>query len=202
MTRPACAPARRPDVTDLNPETHMNARRTTLAAVAALAYIAAVVAANWTTSRYGMVTVLPGLATTAGTYAAGAALLARDAVQDAGGRLLVLAAIATGGLLTAVTSPSLAVASTTAFLIAECADMAVYTPLRHRGWARAVLASNLIGAVLDTLVFLTLAGFPVTAQTIGGQLAGKLLWATLLPVLAVTAVRRWRRAVPGNPVGA
>jgi uncharacterized PurR-regulated membrane protein YhhQ (DUF165 family) len=177
-------------------------RRTVLASIAALAYVTAVIAANWTTSRYGLVTVAPGLTVTAGTYAAGAALLARDAVQDAGGRLLVLAAIATGGLLTAATSPSLAVASTTAFLIAETADMAVYTPLRDHGWARAVIASNVVGAVLDTLVFLTLAGFPVTTRSVGGQLVGKLLWATLLPVLAVTVVRRWRRAVPRNAVGA
>lgn len=180
----------------------MNVRRSTLALLAIAAYITAVVAANWTTSRYGMVTVLPGLATTAGTYAAGIALLARDAVQDAAGRWGVLAAIAAGGALTAATSPTLAIASTTAFLFAETADMAVYTPLRSRGWVRAVLASNLIGAIVDTLVFLTLAGFPVTGQTVGGQLAGKLLWATLLPVLLVTAARRWRRAVPRNTVRA
>lgn len=180
----------------------MSYRRKTLAVTAASAYVAAVTAANWTTSRYGMVTVLPGLVTTAGTYAAGAALIARDTVQDTAGRWGVLAAIAAGGTLTALTSPALAVASTMAFLIAECADMAVYTPLRRRGWARAVLASNAVGAVLDTLVFLTLAHFPVTGQSVGGQLAGKLLWATLLPVLAVTAVRRWRRAVPRDAIGA
>lgn len=179
----------------------MNRRHiTTTAAVAA--YVIAVVAANWTTSRYGMVTVLPGLATTAGTYAAGAALLARDAVQDAAGRWGVLAAIAAGGALTALTSPALAVASTVAFLIAETADMAVYTPLRNRGWARAVLASNVVGAILDTLTFLWLASFPVAAQSVGGQLAGKLLWATLLPVALVTAWRGWRRAVPCDAIGA
>lgn len=165
-------------------------------------YMLAAVAANWLTARYGMVTVLPGLAATAGTYAAGLALLARDAVQDAAGRWGVLAAIAAGGALTALTSPALAAASTAAFIVAECADMAVYTPLRARGWARAVLASNAVGAMLDTFVFLALAGFPVTGQSVGGQLVGKLLWATLLPVLLVTAVRGWRRAVPRNAIGA
>jgi hypothetical protein len=89
------------------------------------------------------------------------------------------------------------------FRIAECAEMAVYTPLRDRGWARAVLASNTIGAVVDTLLFLTLAGFPVTTATVGGQLVGKLAWATLLPVAAVLAVRRARRGrVPRYSVGA
>lgn len=178
-------------------------------------YVAAIVAANWLTSRYGMVSVFPGLTTTAGTYAAGFALLARDVVQDAAGRWGVLAAIAAGGTLTAVTSPSLAVASTAAFLIAETADWSVYTPLRVRGWARAVIASNIVGAVLDTLVFLWLAshtipalhlhpvpGIGITARTVTGQLAGKLLWATLLPVLIVTAIRKWRRAVSRHAIGA
>jgi uncharacterized PurR-regulated membrane protein YhhQ (DUF165 family) len=174
------------------------------AGLAALtAYAGSIAAANWLTTRYGMVAVAPGLVTTAGTYAAGAALLARDLVQDALGRWWVLAGIAAGAALTALTSPSLALASTAAFLVAETADMAVYTPLRSRGWARAVLASNVVGAVLDTLVFLWLAGFPVTSATVGGQLVGKLAWATALPLAAVLIARRvGRRAVPRNALGA
>lgn len=176
---------------------------TTRGVLALTAYIAAIVAANWLTTRYGLVTVAPGLITTAGTFAAGAALLLRDVVQDTAGRAWVLAGIAIGAALTWATSPALAIASATAFLIAECADMAVYTPLRNRGWARAVLASNTIGAIVDTLLFLTLAGFPVTVATVGGQLVGKLAWATLLPVAAVIAVRRARRGrVSRHPVRA
>lgn len=113
------------------------------------AYITAIVAANWLTTHYGLVHVGPGLITTAGTFAAGAALLLRDVVQDAAGRVWVLAGIGSGAALTWATSPALAVASATAFLIAECADMAVYTPLRDKGWARAVLASNTVGAIVD-----------------------------------------------------
>jgi hypothetical protein len=171
--------------------------------LALTAYIAAIVAANWLTTRYGLIPVAPGMLTTAGTFAAGAALLLRDIVQDTAGRAWVLAGIAAGATLTWATSPALAVASATAFLIAECADMAVYTPLRNRGWARAVLASNTVGAIVDTLLFLTLAGFPVTVATVGGQLVGKLAWATLLPVAAVIAVRRARRGrVSRHPVRA
>lgn len=166
------------------------------------AYITAIVAANWLTTRYGLIHVGPGLMTTAGTFAAGAALLLRDVVQDTAGRVWVLAGIAAGAALTWATSPALAVASATAFLIAECADMAVYTPLRNRGWARAVLASNTVGAIVDTLLFLALAGFPVTVATVGGQMVGKLAWATALPVAAVLAVRQVRRAVPRHSLGA
>lgn len=174
-----------------------------LAAVGALAtYVGAVVAANWLTSRYGFVPVGFGLTTTAGTYAAGVALLARDALQDTAGRRAVLAAICIGALLSAwLSTPQLALASGAAFLIAELSDMAIYTPLRRRGWARAVLASNAIGAALDTVAFLALAGFPIWTA-LPGQLVGKLLWATAAPVAVVVAVRRVRRrAVPSHAVG-
>lgn len=175
---------------------------TSRGAAALTTYIAAIVAANWLTTHYGLVPVGFGLITTAGTFAAGAALLLRDVVQDALGRAWVLAGIAAGALLTWATSPVLAVASASAFLIAECADMAVYTPLRDKGWARAVLASNTVGAVVDTLLFLWLAGFPVTTSAVGGQLVGKLAWATLLPVAAILTVRQVRRVVPRHSLGA
>jgi uncharacterized PurR-regulated membrane protein YhhQ (DUF165 family) len=176
-------------------------RRTTGAA-AVSAYITSIAAANYLTSRYGLVHVAPGLLTTAGTYAAGAALLLRDVVQDTLGRAWVLAGIAAGALLTWATSPALAIASAAAFLVAECADMAVYTPLRDRGWAKAVLASNAVGAIADTLLFLFLAGFPLTTAAVSGQLVGKLAWATLLPVAVALAVRQARRALLGDPVRA
>lgn len=173
-----------------------------LAGAAALtAYAGSIAAANYLTTRYGMVHVGFGLITTAGTFAAGAALLMRDVAQDALGRWWVLAGIVAGGALTWATSPALAVASTTAFLVAELADMAVYSPLRSRGWARAVLASNAVGAIVDTLLFLVLAGFPLTMATAGGQLVGKLAWATVLPVAAVLTFRQVRRAVPRHSLG-
>lgn len=166
---------------------------------AAVAYVGAIVAANVMTAQFGVWWVLPGLTATAGTYAAGLALGARDVLQDTGGRRLVLGAIAAGaGLSWWLTGPHLAVASGAAFLLSELADLAVYTPLRRRGWARAVFASNIVGATVDTLAFLWLAGFPVTAPGVAGQLAGKLLWSTAVPVLAVMGVRRGAVAVAPN----
>lgn len=167
------------------------------------AYILAITAANWTTSHYGLVPMGFGLTATAGTYAAGLALLLRDVVQDLAGWRWVLAGIATGAVLTAVTSPALALASATAFLLAELLDMAIYTPLRDRGWARAALLSGIAGALVDTYAFLALAGFPITSQSVGGQLVGKALWATAIPVLVVLTIRQVRRAqVSRNTVGA
>ena len=56
------------------------------------------------------------------------------------------------------------------------------------------------GAVVDTLLFLALAGFPVTVVSVSGQLVGKVAWATLLPVLVVMGVKRV--AVLRDPVHA
>lgn len=165
-------------------------------------YIVAIVAANWLTSHYGLVPMGFGLSATAGTYAAGLALLLRDVVQDTAGWRWVLAGIASGAALTAVLSPALAVASTVAFLLAELLDMGVYTPLREGGWARAALLSGVVGAIVDTYAFLALAGFPITVHSVAGQLAGKAVWTTALPVAAVLTVRMVRRVVPRHSLGA
>lgn len=168
----------------------------TLGLAAAAAYVAVVVLANILSTRYGMVSVGFGLVASAGTYAAGLALGLRDAVQDGLGKWGVLGVIAVGSALSFVlASPIIATASLCAFLAAELCDFAVYTPLRERGWAKAVVLSNIVGAVVDTWIFLTLAPFgPVTFHAMQGQLVGKILWVTLVPVLLISAVRRVREA--------
>ncbi len=172
------------------------ARKTNTKALGALAfagYVGAILSANYLTEHYGLVAVGFGLTATAGTFAAGAALLLRDAVQETLGRVAVLLGILLGAGLTLAVSPALAAASATAFLVAELADMGVYTPLRERGWVIAVIASNVVGAIVDTFVFPHVAGFPVTAQGVAGQLVGKLVWATALPVALILGFRAVRR---------
>jgi uncharacterized PurR-regulated membrane protein YhhQ (DUF165 family) len=170
--------------------------RTRLGLLAAVVYVAVVVLANVLSTHYGMVSVGFGLVASAGTYAAGAALGMRDLVQDGLGRWGVLAVILIGSALSFwLASPVIATASLAAFVASELCDLAVYTPLRERGWSRAVIASNVVGAVVDTWVFLTLAPFgPVTFHAMEGQLVGKILWATLLPVALVAGVRKVREA--------
>lgn len=176
-------------------------RTRALGLLALTGYAAAIVAANWLTAHHGLIPVGFGLTATAGTYAAGAALMLRNTVQDALGRVFVLAAILAGAGLSALTSPALALASGVAFGVSELADTAVYTPLRRRGWARAVLPASLLGALLDTLIFLSLAGFPVTPRGVLGQLVGK-TWAVWLPVAVIVLARRRRPdALPGDSLG-
>lgn len=178
--------------------------RVVRALAALVLYTATIVLANVLTARYGLVPVLPGLLVTAGTYSAGLALLARDVVQDVAGRTASVGAILGGSLVSwwLTDSPELALASGVAFAVGELADFAVYTPLRSRSWARAVLASNTVGAVLDSIVFLALAPFPLTLAAVTGQTIGKALWATAVPVLVVLAVREVRRrALPVRGAG-
>ena len=156
-------------------------RALVVALLATLTYLASVVVANYLTTTYGFIPVGLGQAATAGTFAAGGALVVRDLVQDAIGRLGVAALILMGALLSLlVAAPAIAVASMTAFAVAEAADFVLYTPLRKRGrygsrwWATAVLAGAAVGAVLDTVLFLWIAfGWATVSGGLPGQLVAK-----------------------------
>lgn len=157
-------------------------------AVAVAMFLGLIVAANWLTTTYGLVPVGLGLVATAGTWAAGLVLLARDVLQDLTGRATILALIAVGAALSLLLAgPQIAVASAVAFAVSELVDMAIYTPLRRKGWGRAATASGIAGSFVDTLLFLAIAGFPVwTAMP--GQMFAKTT-ATLLAVTPVVVAR-------------
>lgn len=167
----------------------MNARL--IAGVVGL--LAAIVGANYLTSTYGLVTWL-GLTATAGTWVAGFAFVARDTIHEAGGKRWVVSVIIIGALLSAILSPRLALASGIAFLLSELADFAVYTPLRNRSRTAAAILSNTVGAVVDTIVFLTLAGFPLTGT------ATQVLVKVGVTTLFVLAVRFITGKVAGRSV--
>lgn len=163
------------------------------------AYVAGIVAANWLTEHYGLVPVVFGLVTTAGTYAAASVIVSRNFAQDAIGRGYVIALMVLGAALSwFLASPQLAVASLTAFALSEAADMALYTPLRKKGRSRAVLVASTVGAVLDTFVFLAIAGFPMAAAP--GQLIVKVGMAALAAAIVRTAHALSRNDV--KPIGA
>lgn len=153
-------------------------------------YVACVILANVLTEHLGLVPIGFGLLVTAGTFAAGGTLLARNISQDVIGRRAVLGLMLAGCLLSWwLASRQLAVASAVGFALSESADMAVFTPLRSRGWPRAVAVASLVSAVVDTFAFLWLAGFPVTVSTVTGQLIVK-VGISWLVALAVHISRR------------
>lgn len=180
--------------------TYVTASRT-IGLTAAAAFVATVWAANYALARWGTVPVGFGLEAPAGVYFAGLAFTLRDIVHRGLGRTVVLACIAAGAVLSLLieanaTIPGghvqIAVASCVAFALSELADLSVYEPLRERGWVPAVLASNAVGIVVDSALFLWLA-FGSLAL-IDGQLVGK-AWMTLAAIPVVYGLRR----LPGRP---
>lgn len=159
----------------------------TLGVVFLALYLATIVAANWAIQTFGVVPVGFGLMAPAGVYFVGAAFTFRDLAHEAVGRKWIVGAILVGAALSAFVSPQFAVASGVAFLLSELADFAVYTPLRERGWLRAVALSNVVGLVVDSALFLWLAFGSLEFLT--GQIVGK-AWMTLLAIGLLWGVRR------------
>ena len=144
-------------------------------------YILTIPAANWLIGNFGtvcisqgpcLIPVFPGVMAPSGVLMIGAALLLRNLVQRRFGPLVSIGCIMGGASLSFfVAIPVLAVASGAAFLLSEFADFAVYTPLARRRFALAVLASCIIGAIVDSGLFLWLAFGSLEHLT--GQVIGK-----------------------------
>ncbi|MGA7387282.1 MAG: VUT family protein [Pseudolabrys sp.] len=154
-------------------------------------------AANWMIGHVGtvcvpngpcLVPVAPGIMAPSGVLMVGAALVLRDLVQRRLGVEFGLGAIAAGAAISAgLAPPSLVLASATAFFLSEFADFAVYTPLARRRLVVAVVASSIVGLIVDSIVFLWLAFGSL--EFLLGQIVGK-LWMVLLAVPFVAYLRR------------
>jgi queuosine precursor transporter len=168
-----------------------------------LAFIACIPTANWMVGNVGTVCVPQGpclvpvlpwgadagpIMAPSGVLMIGLALVLRDLVQRRLGRTVAVFAIVAGAALSgAVAPPPLIVASTVAFLFSELADFAVYTPLQERRLVLAVLASSLVGLVVDSVLFLWLAFGNL--DFLGGQILGK-TWMVLLALPVVHWIRK------------
>lgn len=164
-------------------------------AVAAAMFVGTVWLANWLVVKYGPVPVGFGLEAPAGVYAAGLAFTLRDVVHRTLGRWFVGGAILVGCLLAYLVSDgavpggytSIAVASAAAFLVSEFLDLVVFEFAWRRTLVGAVLASNVAGIVLDSVIFLTLAFGSLTF--LNGQIVGK-FWMTLAALPVVLLLRQ------------
>lgn len=165
--------------------------------IAATLFIGTVWLANWLLARYGIINIGFGLEAPAGVLAVGAAFTLRDIVDRTLGKLAVIGCILTGCALAYLieaggTIPGglipIAAASAIAFLLSELADLAVYTPLEERTFVGAIVASNTVGVIIDSALFLWLAFGSL--QFIQGQVVGK-LYMTALAIPIVLAGRRY-----------
>ena len=152
--------------------------------VALVLYALTIPAANWMIGNVGDCShgpcVIPvgfGFYAPSGVLLIGLALVLRDVVHSILGLRWSLGAIALGAALSVTfAAPSLVAASVAAFVLSEMADLAVYAPLRKRRLLLAVLASGVVGAIVDSAVFLVIAFGSL--EYIEGQIFGK-IWATL-----------------------
>jgi len=154
-------------------------------------------AANWMIGNVGstcvpngpcLIPVAPGIMAPSGVLMIGVALVLRDLVQRRLGVGFSAAAVVAGAALSAwVAPPSLVIASGVAFLLSELADLAVYTPLARRRLIAAVVASSLVGLVVDSIVFLWLAFGSL--EFLPGQVIGK-TWMVLLSIPFVIYLRK------------
>ena len=65
------------------------------------------------------------------------------------------------GLSFYLSTPRIAIASASAFLIGQLLDIAIFSRLRNRFWIVPPLTGSLLGSLIDTLVFFTIAFAPV-----------------------------------------
>src|SRR3546814_10649243 len=70
-------------------------------------------------------------------------------------------------------TPRIAIASGTAFLVAQLLDVAIFNRLRAGAWWRAPLVSSAIGSVVDTALFFSIAfagsGLPWVTWALGDR---------------------------------
>ena len=146
----------------------------------ALFYLGSIVVANLLVMNFGIIQVA-GLSFPAGAVAVGFTFTARDLVQRRFGKwgCWIWMLVASG--ISAVFSPTLALASLGAFIVAEGLDWAVFTasPLSFRGRA---IVSNLVGTPLDSIIFVYLAFGPIW-DAMWGQTIIKLASSLLIVFL-------------------
>ena len=161
-------------------------------------FIACIPTANYLIQHVGTVCVpkgpclIPlgfGITAPSGVLMVGIALVLRDMVQRRLGLRAAFLAILVGGMISGLLAPpALVVASIAAFLLSEITDLAVFTPLQKRGLVKAAVASSLVGLVVDSVVFLTLAFGSL--KYLPGQVLGKALMVLLaIPVLMILRAR-------------
>ncbi len=171
-----------------------------------LLFILTIPLSNWVVMNVGLVCpanspclvpVWPGIMAPSAVLLAGLALVLRDGVHHFLGTRWAFYSIIAGTILSGfVSEPNLVIASAVAFLFSETADLIVYTPLRKRFPAWAIVASGFAGSVVDSMLFLTLAFGNL--DYIVGQVLGKFEMSVLAAVLIVM----WRMARMGLLQGA
>ena len=140
-------------------------------------YVVSIVAVNW------MFTAIEPWPTPLGdlylaNIVVGFVFVLRDYAQREAGHNVLFATAAAGVLTWFMVDPAIAVASITAFILAEMADWAIYS-FTKRPLSQRILYSSLIAVPLDTLAFQYLAGY-LTPAAFSMEMLSKALGVVLV----------------------
>jgi uncharacterized PurR-regulated membrane protein YhhQ (DUF165 family) len=104
-------------------------------------------------------------------------------------RKVVYVGFAIGVVLSLLVNVRIAIASGSAFLIAQLLDVYVFNKLRDLTWWKAPLASSIMGSAIDTALFFTIAfiysDLPWVTWAIGDFGAKLFMAASLLPLFKI-----------------
>ncbi len=104
-------------------------------------------------------------------------------------QLVVLAGFVLAVVLSIfLASPRIAIASGSAFLVAQLLDVAIFDRLRASQWWRAPLLSSLVGSMVDTVLFFSLA-FSESFTAFGSADSFAIEAAPLLGIFALETPR-------------
>lgn len=161
-----------------------------------IAYAACVPIANWMIGNVGtcitdgpcVIDVLPGYSAPSGVLIIGLALVLRDAIQMVFGWKWGLYAIVIGSIVSYIfASPFIVTASVVSFLLSELCDFAVYTPLAKKRLITALIASGVVGSIVDSASFLLIAFGSL--NFIEGQIIGK-IYAVIFATIIIKIIRK------------
>ena len=149
-------------------------------------YLSAIVAANLLVARFG-----PSITIVNAFLFIGLDLTTRDGLHEAWGKnglwWKMLLLIGTGSLISYVLNSAagqIALASFVAFAAAGVTDTIVYQALHKRAWMVKVNGSNLASAMVDSIVFPTIAFGAFLPLIVLGQFAAKVgggfVWALII----------------------
>ncbi|MHA6300311.1 VUT family protein [Devosia sp. CAU 1758] len=174
----------------------------------ALAAMVAVVAASNVLVQFPVDVTLGGVhigdILTWGAFTYPVAFLVTDLSNRAFGpqrtRLVVVAGFAVAVVLSIwLATPRIAIASGSAFLVAQLLDVSIFHRLRNGAWWHAPIVSSLVSSALDTILFFSLAMAPAFAgiDALFGMADSSLAFPA--PLLGVGAeVELWQSLALGD----
>lgn len=158
-------------------------------------YIAAAVAANLSITHFG-----PDAQYINAFLFIGLTIVVRDVLHDAFDRRRLLKMVGVIGAATIISytlNPAagiFAVASAAAFAGSELVDAAVYQLARRLPWLARSNASNVPAAIVDSIIFPTVAFGAFSLTMSSGQIAAKIAGGLVFSLLVASAALR-RRSV-------